>query len=401
MTELETKAQEINDKIEALKGQISNAVTKEDLTALEEKLNALDVTETTEANKTAIEEMQEKVNFLHDQAQENKSKPKSFVQELKENKEVIKNIAKGGKETYETKALVTRATVQSNEQAFDLPDIGQLATRRLSLANVFPTLPITGSNHNGVIRYYDWDEATIARAAAMVAEGAAFPESTASWIKRSIDIRKIGDTIPVTEEFFEDEAMFAAELGLFLETNVKLEEDNQLCNGNNTGQNLRGLYTSIDAYTPVASGITDASVYDLAVKVIEDIVVAGGSKYQPDVLIAPTSVINLMKLKKDANNNYVMPPFVTTGGRTVDGLTVIECDIAPANTLVVGDRRFGRIYSATGYEMSSGYVGTQFTEDEMTLKLRKRCAFLIREADKGGFRKVTDVAAALTTLATP
>lgn len=398
MENVEKFAKDLNEKIDGFKSQLENAVSKEDFAKLGEDLNALKDSDTVKL----VEELQEKVARLEESKEKSAKEKMTLKEELKENMDVIKGIAKGNKKEFVAKALVARSTIQNNEQAFDLPDIGQLATRRLSLAQIFPTLSISNeTNHNGVIRYYDWDEATIARAADMVAEGAAFPESTASWIKRSIDIRKIGDTLPVTEEFFEDEAMFAAELGMFLETNVALKEDDQLCNGDNTGQNLRGLYTSIDAYTPVASGIDDASVYDLAVKVIEDIVVTGGSKYRPDVLIAPTSVINLMKLKKDANNNYVMPPFVTTGGRTVDGLTVIECDIAPANTLVIGDRRFGRIYQAAGYEMSSGYVGSQFTEDEMTLKVRKRLAFLIREADKGGFRKVTDVAAALTTLATP
>ncbi|WP_219334644.1 phage major capsid protein, partial [Oenococcus oeni] len=85
---------------------------------------------------------------------------------------------------------------------------------------------------NGTIRYYDWDQATIVRAAAFRAEGAAFPESTASWVRRSVPIEKIGDTIPVTEEFMEDEEMFAAELAFFLETNVKLAKELSVYSGN-------------------------------------------------------------------------------------------------------------------------------------------------------------------------
>ena len=109
---------------------------------------------------------------------------------------------------------------------------------------------------------------------------------------------------------------------------------------------------------------------------------------------------NKMKLKKDANNNYVMPPFVSRDGGSVSGITIIEANIIPANTMVVGDNRFARIYEKGGVEMSKGYSGTQFVEDEMTLKARKRLAFLIRSADKGGFKKVTSISAALVTLAT-
>jgi len=330
-----------------------------------------------------------------------KSKVVGLKEELEANKSVLKEIAGGisNKEVV-VKALSNRASVANNEQAYDLPDVGQLATRKLSMYDIFPKLTIGDGNNNGVIRYYDWDEATIARAAAAVAEGVAFPESTAKFKKGSVAIQKVGDTLPVTEEFFEDAQMFAAELGMFLDTNVALEVDRQLALGDGTGNTITGLVASVDAYVPAAAGIADASIYDLLVKVSESITAGGGSKYMPNFAVMNIADINKMKLKKDANNNYVMPPFVTRDGSSVSGITVIEANIITANTLVLGDNRFARIYEKGGVEMSKGYSGTQFVEDEMTLKARKRMAFLIRAADKGGFKKVTSISAALVTLAT-
>jgi hypothetical protein len=330
-----------------------------------------------------------------------KSRVVGLKEELEANKSVLKEIAGGisNKEVV-VKALSNRASVANNEQAYDLPDVGQLATRKLSMYDIFPKLTIGDGNNNGVIRYYDWDEATIARAAAAVAEGVAFPESTAKFKKGSVSIQKVGDTLPVTEEFFEDAQMFAAELGMFLDTNVALEVDRQLALGDGTGNTITGLVASVDAYVPAAAGIADASIYDLLVKVSESITAGGGSKYMPNFAVMNIADINKMKLKKDANNNYVMPPFVTRDGSSVSGITVIEANIITANTLVLGDNRFARIYEKGGVEMSKGYSGTQFVEDEMTLKARKRMAFLIRAADKGGFKKVTSISAALVTLAT-
>lgn len=330
-----------------------------------------------------------------------KSRVVGLKEELEANKAVLKEIAGGisNKEVV-VKALSNRASVANNEQAYDLPDVGQLATRKLSMYDIFPKLTIGDGNNNGVIRYYDWDEATIARAAAAVAEGVAFPESTAKFKKGSVAIQKVGDTLPVTEEFFEDAQMFAAELGMFLDTNVSLEVDRQLALGDGTGNTITGLVASVDAYVPAAAGIADASIYDLLVKVSESITAGGGSKYMPNFAVMNIADINKMKLKKDANNNYVMPPFVTRDGSSVSGITVIEANIITANTLVLGDNRFARIYEKGGVEMSKGYSGTQFVEDEMTLKVRKRMAFLIRAADKGGFKKVTSISAALVTLAT-
>jgi len=349
-----------------------------------------------------IKDANEQIAKLKENATEiEKSKALTLKDELSANKEVLKEIAGGisNKEVV-VKALATRASVANNEQAYDLPDLGQLATRKLSMYDIFPKLTVGDGNNNGVIRYYDWDEATIARAAAAVAEGAVFPESTAKFKKGSVSIQKVGDTLPVTEEFFEDAQMFAAELGMFLDTNVALEVDRQIALGDGTGNQITGLVASVNAFTPVASGIADASIYDLVVKVSESITSGGGSKYMPNFAVMNIADINKMKLKKDANNNYILPPFVTRDGANVAGITIIEANIIPANTMVIGDNRFARIYEKGGVEMSKGYSGTQFVEDEMTLKARKRLAFLIREADKGGFKKVTSISAALVTLAT-
>lgn len=324
----------------------------------------------------------------------------SLKEEFTANKEQLKKIAnKVSSDEVVIKALTLRSFIANNETAYDLPEIGQLATRKLSLYDIFPKLNLGVGQHNGTVRYYDWDEDTIARAAASVAEGAAFPESTAKFKKGSITLQKIGDTLPVTEEFFEDETLFAAELGMFLETNVSLEIDRQLADGDGTGNTITGLKASINAYSlPATGSIVDPTIYDLIVKLSESITSTGGAKYQPDFAVMNIVDINRMKLSKDANQNYILPPFVSRDGSQVAGIVVIESNIITANTMVIGDRRFARIYEMGGIVLSKGQINAQFTEDEMTLKARKRLAFLIRAADKGGFLKVTDIDAALAAI---
>ena len=292
-------------QIAKLRDLVEEATTKAQVQEIKTFLEQM------ETNNEAYDALAEEVAELKEKQSKGPQPKKSLTEELKDSLETLKGIAKGdSKKEHVLKTLVQRSAISNNDQAYDLPDIGQLATRRIALTEVFPTINISSSrNDNGVIRYYDWDEATITRAASVVAEGAAFPESTATWVKRTIAIRKIGDTIPVTEEFFEDESMFAAELQRFLEINVKLQEELQIGTGNDTGQNLRGLLTSIDEFVPVANTIQDASVYDLIVKMAESITTTGGSKYNPDVVLANRSVINQMKLKKDDNNNYILTSF--------------------------------------------------------------------------------------------
>jgi hypothetical protein len=323
---------------------------------------------------------------------------KSVVSEKFEAIKGLKLFSPGSDQEVEIKASVSTASVIDNQGAYDVAGVGQLATRTLAMESLFATTTVTGPNVNKTIRYYDWDEATIVRAADMVAECAQFPESTASWKRHSLDIQKVGDTLPVCEEFFEDESMFAGELEFFLRTNVALKVDDQLINGDGTGNNLKGLIASATTYVAAASGIPSPTIYDLIVKVKAAITATGGSKYMPNFVLMNNEDICAMDLSKDGNNNYIMPPFVSRDGETVKGLRVIEDNAIPANQLVVGDANYGRIYAAAGLTMSRGTIDKQFVEDAMTLKVRRRLALLIREADKTGFYHVADIDAALVTI---
>lgn len=328
------------------------------------------------------------------------TKNETILSVVKSNAEAIKGFAKGNTATeFAVKADTVRASITSSTAAQRDTVLGPLASRKLTMADLFRKVTVAADN-GGNVRYVDWDDATTVRAAAMVAEGAAFPESTAKWIERSIDLKKIGDSIPVSEEMLVDHARFAGELEGFLETNVALAEDDQLLTGDGTGNNITGVDNRALAFTAAASGITDASFYDLVPKVREAIVFGKGSKFQPNVVIMNLKEINKFKLKKDANNNYIMPPFVDANGAMIDGLVVLENNNVADNVCYVGDSRYGTIYEgAEGYSVNLGMVNNQFMEDMKTLKARKRIALLIKGSEQAGWRKVASISASLVTLA--
>lgn len=360
-----------------------NNVSKEDLQKLIDKQSEV------------IKEI-ERIGLEQKKAQEGGAKKveSTILEQFKSNKETIQKVAKGQEKEFVIKATTNRASITNDSQSLRIPDIGQLGVKERSLYNIFPKYPVAKGNHKGTVVYIDWDEATTVRAAAMVAEGAAFPESTAKFQEYTLPLKKVGDTLPVTEEFFEDEVAAAAELEMFLNTNVETVIDNQIAVGDGTGQNLTGLVASVPAYTAVASGIPSANIYDLVTKVRTDIVKGRGSKYAPNFVAMTSVTADRLKLEKDANDNYIF-----RNDTSIGSMVIIEDNNMADNTLVVGDSRFGRIYEMGGVVLTKGEINAQFTSDMTTLKARKRLLFLIRTVDKTGFRKVTDVTAALTTLA--
>jgi hypothetical protein len=326
-------------------------------------------------------------------------KEETLLSVVEKNINEIKASTKKGKDhTFVVKADTLRASVVSNPNALDLKDIGQLAHRKLTVYDIFRKVPVP-KDANGVVRYVDWDAATTVRAAKAIAEGADYDQSTAKWATYTLNLEKVGDIIPMSVEMMYDAAMFAAELDNFLRVNVQIKVDTDLVSGNGATPNLNGIKNQIPNYTPAAAGIVDASIYDLIVKVREAITSSYGSKYNPDVALMNIVDINRMKLKKDQNNNYILPPFYSASGNLVDGVTVIECNSFTANTMAIGDRRFGAIYEAGDVEVETGFATGDFESDMMSLKARKRLNLLIRNVDRTGWLEVTDIDAALTTLA--
>jgi HK97 family phage major capsid protein len=384
---------ELTAKVESYKSQDA------EVTALKAEIEALKGKET--IDKSEFENLQEQVNQLKE-AGKNEPKNESMLETIKANRAKIDGATreKGNGQVFE---MTVKADTLRASYALDLNDVGQLATRRLTVYDLFPKLSVP-MNSNGVVRYVDWDEATKVRAAAAVAEGAVIPEATVKFATYTLNLQKVGVTVPVSEEFAYDDNLLMQEVRNFLVNDVLLKIDTDLIAGNGTAPNIKGLTASATAYTAVASGITDASIYDLIVDMKRSITVGGGSKYNPDFILMNIVDINKMLLKKDVNKQYVAPPFAQGGNGVyeliVSGVRVIECNAVTANTAILGDSRFARIYEEAGFVVGMGYDGADWSSDMMTLKARKRLNLLVRTADATGFAKVASISAALTTLAT-
>jgi len=199
--------------------------------------------------------------------------------------------------------------------------------------------------------------------------------------------------------------MYVAEVESFIKNDIDVKIDTDLISANGTSPNIKGLTAQCTAYSASASGIVDASIYDLIVDVKRSITATGGSKFQPDFALMNIADINKMLLKKDVNHQYVAPPFALNGNTgtaefIVAGVRVIECNAITANTMIIGCSGYAKIYEEPGYYIATGYDGSDWSNDMMTLKGRKRLNLLVRTSDQVGFAKVTSISAALTTLAT-
>lgn len=395
---LKDEALAFAESINAAFKDIPEGITKAELTEALEKFktdNPIPAAVKADVTKAMFDEMQETVNQIKEQGTQSVTPIVNIAKEWKDNKDAIKGLANRttGKEVV-IKTATTRASVATPNVGGNIPGIGQLGYIKRSFYDVCSKVSIPSNNNDtGVIPYTDWDESTVVRAAAAVAENTAFPESTAAFKGYTLPIQKIGDTLPVSEEFFEDENLAAAELKMFLEINVNTNIDWELINGDNTGSHLKGLISSTPAYVlPTVGSVVTPNIYDLITKVVTDITLTRGSKYDPNMAVMNKNTADRLLLSKNGFGDYQFPP-----NHPIFSMIIVDNNM-PDNQMVVGDSRYAKIYEKIGVILSQGVVSTQFTSDMMTLKARTRLAFLIRTVDQTGFRKVLDITAALTAI---
>lgn len=328
--------------------------------------------------------------------------PKKGLEEMiAEKSKEIQAIAKGGpsvKMSLANKTLVQRSAVGSTTMAMRLTEIGQLPYLGSTLSELFRHVQVSPSS-NGVLRYYD--QATVTRNAAFVAEAAQKPESVITWIERTLLIEKVADSIPVTKEAWADVGFIQGEIRRLLEINLALKIDEELYDGSGVTPHIKGVFTSAVAFTttPYDDSINSANLYDLILAMAVDISTNRQSKYKADtVLLNPVNTLGLKTLK-DSDGRYVAPGWAV--GENIGGLRVVESNQVDVNTMVVGDFRFGTIYDLEDVTIEMGWINDQFIKNTFTILAEQRLALLIRTVDETAFRKVTDIAAALAALETP
>src|SRR5688572_30768510 len=208
------------------------------------------------------------------------------------------------------------------------------------------------------------------------------------------------DSIPVSKEAFNDVGFIAGEINRFMNLNLQLKIDDLLYDGDGNTPNIKGVYTSAGAFNSAtyAGSVFEANISDLISTVKVDISAARQGKYSANrVLMNPADILK-MKLAKGADGHYVLPSLLSANGMNVDGLQVIESSQVTADTLLVGDFRFGTIYDLEGVNIEMGWVNTQFTENVFTVLATQRLGLLIRTVDETAFRKVTGIDAALAAI---
>jgi HK97 family phage major capsid protein len=338
-----------------------------------------------------------------------KETPQGFMGELKsiwaEHTDRISDYAKKSDHStisFEMKTQVARAAVVNNTMAQDVPGVGQIPRRSTAISDLFNTGEV-GSDSNGVIRY--WDVASFTSAAAAVAEGGTIAESAIAWEELTCSVEKIGDSIPVTREMLNDVSFVEAEVRNFLLKNVELELDRQTLLGTGSSNQLKGITTIAPNWAAgdFADEVDEANTFDVLSTAIVQIANAGkNGMFVPNAIIMNPTDVEIMRLTKSSDGNYVMPHWMTDNGASVRGIRIIENQLVPVDEAYIGDFTFGTLWNSEGTMLDvATQHDTDWLKDVTRIKATMRKALLIRNAHAAAFLHIDGIAAAAALLETP
>lgn len=220
------------------------------------------------------------------------------------------------------------------------------------------------------------EETTRTHASAETAEGAAYKESTFVLTERNEPVRKITDSIPVTDEQLEDVAFAQSYLDNRIRFGIQQRLDLQLIQGDGSTPNLTGILNKSGIQTQAKS--TDP-VPDAVYKAMTLIRVTG--RATPTGIIMHPNDWQAVRLLRTADGIYIWGNPSEAGPERMWGLPVAQADSLDENTAIVGSfADWCQLLERRGLVVEIGFVGTQFIEGEQTLRASMRVVFVIYRA---------------------
>jgi len=247
---------------------------------------------------------------------------------------------------------------------------------------------------NTLVYFTERPDSAIEGAVAAVAEGAKKPQlHMPAYDPVTETLKKIAGYIKISDEMTEDAAFLVSEIEGRLLYQLQLAEENQLLNGNGTGQNVRGLLNRTGLQTETAAG--DADVFDAIYRALTKVELA--TDLVADGIAINPADYQKLRLSKDGNGQYIAGgPFQGQygNGEVMDnpaiwGKRTIVTPAIAAGTILVGAGKLGAtVYRKGGLSLQATNTNEDdFVNNKITILGEERIGLAVRRPS--AFVKIT------------
>lgn len=362
----------IPDQVKKLETDIAAAKTPEELTALKAKMDELGVklvglTEAGGAPKKA------------------KSWEDEFTAQWKAKEAEIKSIIDtqgkqpGGPLVFNLKSAIVmgdNTTIDTGDTNYSLASATNIiSTIRRRVTTWFSNVSMGRMTGNTAwwIEEEDQQGTPI-----MIAEATTKTQLSVKYVEKSTQAKKIGVYGKVTTELMSDLPQLISYIQTNLMKRMDIVVEDQLIDGDGTGDNLQGAMGVATAFSAgaLANTVLNAGITDVIRAVAYQTEIGFG---QPNVIYVHPSKIAGMDLEKTNQGLYVRPSWATDNN--IAGMRVIATTALGVDEFLGGD--FSVIHTLIREDSSIqiGLDGNDFTQNKKTILIEQRLAQFVSAND--------------------
>lgn len=382
---------EIAEKAEVQKG----------LDDLAEKLKAEFKGDLDKANK-AIADMTETISQLKETADGKEAIQKgTFITFVEKNVEEYnknpENKQYGSNTVIKAAALMTTANVTPNVAGGFSPLFGNYIDTEIGHVpkpeNIILPL-VTVKTQPGTENIWTSDRINEEGDAEFIAEGALKPLADAEWTSTKHPIKEVAVRWKFTKRLMMHAPAIVQDFQEHARELVDQKIDDQLLDGDGTGNNLSGIETLAAAFIVPAglAGYYQApNIYDVIMAMATRVRL---SNFKGQI----TAVLNTVWMAKmagikDAENRYIVAPFVSPDGTKVGSVNVKFSNKIGDDDIVVGDLKKFNVIFAEDVMYDEGYENDDFSKNLVSRKLEAFLGTYIKGSDAGSilFGDISDI----------
>lgn len=377
---LEQLAQEFKKQVDEVKGIAEEFKGKRehgDKIAEGAKQTADEAITKLNETKARLDELEQKLaRRPNDQPEEQKSLGRQFV-ESEQFKSLSGSAGQRGKANLEIKATITSATTNAAGSAGDLVQTTRLAgiiappDRKLTIRDLL----MQGRMDGNALEYVK--ETGFTNNAGMVAEAALKPQSDIQFDLVSTTAKVIAHYMKASRQILDDASQLQSYIDGRLRYGLAFKEEQQILNGDGTGQNLLGIIPQATDYvrptgvTPSSETIIDTLRYAMLQAVLAEYPASGH-------VLNPIDWASIETLK-DTTGQYIIGNPQGTLNPTLWGLPVVATQALTAGKFLTGafsmgaqifDRWLSRVEVATENE-------DDFVKNLVTILAEERLALAV------------------------
>lgn len=249
-----------------------------------------------------------------------------------------------------------------------LPGILPMAQRRMTVRDLIMPGRMDGLSLEFV------KQTGFTNSAAMVAEGGAKPASDIKLELTTTSAKVIAHTMKASKQALSDISLLKSLIDGNLLYGLKYKEEEQLLNGDGTGQNLNGIVTQATAYAAAIS-LADLNKFDvLRLAMLQ----AALAEYPATGhILHPTDWAEIETLK-DSQGRYIIGNPQGTTAPTLWGLPVVSTQAMTQGDFLTGAFMQGaQLFDRWDARVETGYENDDFTKNMVTILAEERVALAV------------------------